>query len=242
MTKESTAHTIMLNRARAHERNHQVDEARALYEQILRESPDHKKAGRALASLDAAATRAAPPLTEADFNRVLTLAQSNLQQAEIEAARLCRLYPGQPALENLHGVILLQGGLAPAAVGAFGRALAAEPGFTDALSNLASALSGLDRDREAVECYEKMLSANIRDPDVFFNFGNSLGKLGRDLEAINAYKNALNLRPLFPRAYNNMGKALSRLGHNDQAQTCYENALEIDPDNKEAASSLAELQ
>lgn len=241
MSKESTTHTILLNRARAHERNHQVEEARALYEQILRENPRHKKAGRALASLTAAATRTAPPLTEADFNRVLTLARTNLQQAEAEAARLCRLHPGQPALENLHGVIMVRGGAPEPAVNAFRRALAVEPGFTDAISNLASALSALNREEEAVICFERLLSAKIRDPEIFYNYGNSLGKLGRDLEAVNAYKNSLNLRPLSPGAYNNMGKALSRLGHPEQAQTCYENALEIDPANDAAARNLARL-
>ena len=241
MTKDSTAHTIMLNRARAHERNHQVDEARALYEQILRESPGHKKAKRALASLNAAATRAAPALTEADFNRVLTLARTNLGKAEAEAARLCRLHPGQPALENLHGVILVQIGTYPEAVGAFDRALKLEPAFVDAMSNLASALSALNRNEEAGKWYEKLLAANAKDPDLFYNYGNTLLNLDRNYDAINAFKNALNLRPLFPGAYNNMGKALDLLGHADQARTCYENVLEIDPNHDKATRNLAQL-
>lgn len=242
MSKESTAHTILLNRARAHERNHQVDQARALYEEILRDSPDHKKARRALASLSAAAARSVAPLTEDDFNRVLTLARTNLQQAEAEAARLCLRHPGQPALENLHGVILIEGGVPQEAVNAFGRALAVEPGFTDAISNLASALSVLDRHEEALHCYERLLAAKVKDPDIFYNLGNTLGKLGRELDAVNAYKNALNLRPLFPGAYVKMGQALGQLGHVEQAQTCYENALEIDPGNAAAALNLAEMQ
>ncbi len=176
-----------------------------------------------------------------DFTRVLTLAKSDLKRAESEAARLCRLHPSQPALENLRGVILVQMNLLGDAVAAFSRALKLEPGFSDALSNLASALSALNRDEEAARVYERMLAANARDPDLFFNYGNTLRKLGRNPDAINAYKHALNLRPLFPAAYNNMGNALVALGESDQAQICYENVLEIEPNNDGATRHLAQV-
>ncbi len=241
MSKEAPSAKVMFSRAQALERNNQREAAKELYQRILRDHPEHRKSRRALDALGAAAAKKAAPLTEADFNRVLTLANTSLQRAGTEAARLCSLHPGQPALENLRGVILVQMGDYREAVTAFGLALKVEPGFTDALTNLASALGALNRDEEAVKLYERLLAASRKDPDVFYNFGNALLKLGRNYDAVNAYKNALNLRPLFPGAYNNMGKALSLLGQAEQAQTCFENALEIDPAHDKANRNLAQL-
>ena len=241
MSKEVPSSKVMFNRAKALERDHRVEEAKELYERILHHRPDHKSARRALAALNASAARAVAPLTEADFNRVLALSGSSLARAEAEAARLRRLHPGQPALENLHGVILVQMGAYREAVALFGRVLEIEPRFTDAMSNLASALCALNRNEEAVQWYERLLSGNNKDPDIFFNYANTLRNLGRSHDAINAYKHALNLRPLYPAAYYNMGNVLNLLGHTEEAQTCYENVLEIDPDHDKATRSLAQL-
>ena len=166
MSEEKASIQALFNRARALERNLKFEEARAIYERILRDNPGHQKASRALKSLTAAPSHVAPP-TETDFKRVLTLAGSNLQQAEKEAARLCRRHPGQPALENLHGAVLSQLGAHQQAADAFERAIELKPGFTDAMNNLAATLSALNRDQDAAKWYEQLLKASIKNPQVF---------------------------------------------------------------------------
>lgn len=182
----------------------------------------------------------APP-TVADFERVLALADTDLPQARVEIARLCLLHLRQPALENLHGVILSRIGAYEEAIGAFRRALEIEERFADARNNLAATLSKINRDEEAAECYEQLLSVNQKDPEIFYNYGNSLVKLGRSVDAIGAYTHAMRLSPRFAAACNNLGNVLSKLGQLAQAKKCYERVLVIEPDHNAASRNLALL-
>ena len=113
------------------------EQAKRLYHQILAHAPQHKKARKALKALQGDGGRARAPLSAADFQRVEALRRSNPGAARSEIARLCRLHPQQPALHNFQGVLLSEAGEHGAAADAFQRALALEPGFTEALNNLA---------------------------------------------------------------------------------------------------------
>lgn len=239
MARETLTPDDAMKRARQLAASNELDAAKRLYGQILQRQPQNKKARKALRDLQGRRGEVAP-LTQADFERVAALTQSNLQGARSEAARLCRLHPHQPALHNLHGVICSRLNDRSEAVECFERALTEEPRFADALNNLASTLGELGRHEDAERCFQRLLQMVSADPEIHYNHGNALRQGGRSQDAITAYKKALNLRPLYPQAYNNMGNALHDLNEAEQARTCYENALEIDPDYDEANRNLAQ--
>ena len=215
------------------------EQAKRLYHQILASAPQHKKAKKALKALQGDGGRARAPLSAADFQRVEALRRSNPGAARSEIARLCRLHPQQPALHNFQGVLLSEAGEHAAAADAFQRALALEPGFTEALNNLASALGRLGRNEEALACFEALVERVKDDPELYFNYGNTLQRAGRHREACAAFARALELRPLFPQAHNNLGNSLQALGERNQAITSYENAVELDPAFLDARRNLA---
>lgn len=239
MARQTISPEDAMKRARQLAAQDQVDAAKRLYHQVLQQYPQNKKARKALRDLQGRRGEVAP-LTQADFERVAALMQSNLQRARSEAARLCRLHPHQPALHNLHGVICSRLDDKTQAVACFEEALREEPRFADALNNLASTLGELRRYDDAVTCFEALLKAVGGDAEIHYNHGNALRRTGRSREAVNAYKKALNLRPLYPQAYNNMGNALHDQEDAEQARICYENALEMNPDFDEANRNLAQ--
>lgn len=217
------------------------DGARRLYHEILQRNPGHKKARKALKALQGADSGRRPALSQEDFKHLETLRRRDPRAARSEAARLCRSYPEQPALHNLHGVILAGLGEHQAAAGAFEKALRLEPGFTEALNNLASTLDHLGRNDEALAVFEALLARIDNDPELHFNHGNALQRAGRTKEAADAFGQALRLRPLYPEAHNNLGNALQTRGETTAALTSYENAVEIDPEFIEARRNLASL-
>jgi predicted TPR repeat methyltransferase len=215
------------------------EQAKRLYYQILARAPQHKKAKKALKALQGGGGRSRAPLSSADFERVEALRRSNPPAARNELARLCRLHPEQPALHNFHGVLLSEAGEDAAAAAAFKRALQLEPGFTEALNNLASVLDKLGRNGEALSCFQGLLARIKDDPELHFNYGNTLQRAGRHREASAAFAEALQLRPFYPQAHNNLGNSLQALGERSQAITSYENAVELDPAFVDARRNLA---
>jgi predicted TPR repeat methyltransferase len=239
MAKPTLTPDEAMQRARQLTKQQDVDGAKRLYNEILRQNPGNKRAKKALRELQGRREGEAT-LTQADFERVLQLMRRDLEQARREAARLCRIHPRQPALHNLHGVICSRLQDHAAAADCFQRALQEEPRFLEALNNLAATLGELGRFDEAAQAFEALLHGAGKDPEIHYNYGNALRRAGRAQDAVNAYKRALNLRPLYPEAYNNLGNALHDLQKVEQARISYENALEIDPEFSEATRNLAQ--
>lgn len=217
-----------------------TQEAAQLYEEVLRASPDHKKARKALRALRpeaAARTR----LTEADFQRVATLmSQRKLDAARTEIQRLCRLHPDEPALHNLRGVILSRRGNRDDALDAFREALRLEPAFAEALNNLASVLADSKRYGEALGCYQELVNRGQADADVYANLARALRGDGQSEKAEEALRRAIALRPLFPDAYNDLGNLLNDTGRHDEAIAAYEQALQMAPTHATALRNLGQ--
>jgi tetratricopeptide (TPR) repeat protein len=218
-----------------------IEQAKRRYHQILAREPGHKKARKALKALQGDARGQRAPLSSADFQRLESLRKSNPAAARSEVAHLCRLHPEQPALHNLHGVLLAGKGDLAAACLAYRRALTLEPAYTDALSNLAVALAELGELDDALRCFEALLGRIDDDPVLHFNHGNVLLRNGQPAEAARAYGHAIRLRPLYVAAHNNLGNALRALDKPAGARASYERALAIDPGFKDAARNLARL-
>jgi hypothetical protein len=84
---------------------------------------------------------------------------------------------------------------ANAACEAYGRALAADPGFVEASINLGRLLHELGRHRESERVYRDALAAGEANPVLLYNLGVLLGDLERKTEAVEAYRAALQCDP-----------------------------------------------
>jgi tetratricopeptide (TPR) repeat protein len=84
---------------------------------------------------------------------------------------------------------------------------------------------------QALDCYDRSLTANPQNHKTWGSKGSLLDDLERYEEAVNSYDKALKIKPDFHYAWNWRGTALFELGRNEEAIESYNKALEIKPDN-----------
>jgi len=150
-------------------------------------------------------------------------------------------YSGLPLRNYLpYGRELLDNGLEAAAVVAFERAAAANPGAST-LYRLGTLLARSGQTEKARGAFERALALQ---PDLA-EANNDLGALmaqGGDLDAaIARFRAALASVPEYPDALNNLGYALLLTGRDQEARVLYEKALALQPDFPEALNNLGLL-
>ena len=99
-----------------------------------------------------------------------------------------------------------------AAVEAYGRAIAADPGLVRARINLGRLLHETGRLDDAERVYRDALRASARDPLLLYDLGVLLEDMGRKGEALEAYRAALRQDPRFADCHYNLGLLCRRLG------------------------------
>jgi len=95
-------------------------------------------------------------------------------------------------------------------------------------NNKGNSLLSLNRDEEALACYEKALQINPRDALSWSNKANALLSLGRPADAIVCSAKALEINPHDAWAWRTMGNARLEQGRRERIMACGK-ALEIDP-------------
>jgi protein O-GlcNAc transferase len=142
---------------------------------------------------------------------------------------------------HLTGLIHFQRGQPAAAVEWIERAIAVNPGVSDAHSNLGLALQQMRRIDAALASYERALQLKPDSPEALNNRGNALQDLRRLPEAIASYDRALQARPNFAQAHNNRGNALRGLDRPLEALASYDRALQLWPDNPDALDNRGRI-
>lgn len=186
-----------------------VDQAQAIYRQVLKADPDQPDAthflglalyqlGRpteALAHLERSLTLNPE---SADFhNNVASVMQdsADYKRAHRHAETAIRLRPAFPEAHNNLGCTLLGQGRPAEAAPHFQAAIAETDEFADAHNNLGAALQGLGRLDEAVACYRRALLLAPDNAEAWNNMGDALHALERINEAESAYRRAFELTP-----------------------------------------------
>jgi protein O-GlcNAc transferase len=186
-------------------RQGRLDQAAALYTQILESEP-------------------------ANFGALQFLGVLRGQQGRYaEALRLIegalKLKPQDFGVLANYGQTLMAAGRLADALGAFDRALAVRPDFFEALYNKATALIQLKRFAEAVSSFDKALALRPGSAESHYNRGVALAGLGWLDEALASYDRALAINPQFAAAFDNRGNVLRQLGRLDQALESHDRAL-----------------
>ncbi|MDA1089750.1 MAG: tetratricopeptide repeat protein [Proteobacteria bacterium] len=244
-------------RAADHHRQGRLDEAEALYRQILDGNPDHADANHMLGVaacqrgefeqgvlLIGKAIDHSPPgqPENAFFHNNLGNALLILGRHDEASASFATALHIDPNLAEAHyntGNILKDQGQPDAAVQCYERALAIKPDYAEARSNLGNAFTALGRLSDAVGCYETVLQGRPELPEVHYNLGNALRGLGRLDNAIESFQKAIEINPDYAEAHSNLGAVLSGLERSDDAVLCYQKALAADATCIAAWNNLA---
>jgi Flp pilus assembly protein TadD len=162
--------------------------------------------------------------------------------------RLARAIPfagtfhgGLPVRNYLpYGRDLLDQGLEAAAIVAFERAAAANPG-APTLYRLGTLLTKAGEMARARSAFERALAIEPGLAEAHNDLGALLAQNGDLDAAIAQFRAALSSTPDYPDALNNLGYALLLTGHDDEARSLYEKALTLQPDFPEALNNLGLL-
>lgn len=96
--------------------------------------------------------------------------------------------------------------------------------------------------KQAIELYEKAITAAAEFPEAEFQRGNALLSLGKIEEAEKAFRRAVELRPDWTLALSNLGSLLVGKGRYPEAEKLLLKAISLDDQNTLAYSALTELR
>jgi tetratricopeptide (TPR) repeat protein len=124
------------------------------------------------------------------------------------------------------------------AIECYRRAIAADPRYAQAHSNLGNALQAKGDVAGAIECYRRAIAADPKHAKAHTNLGLALKEKGELGEAIECYRNAIAADPKHAKAHFNLGLVLKKKGDVAGAIACFKSAIAADPKNAPAHNNL----
>lgn len=130
-----------------------------------------------------------------------------------------------------------RGDLAGAAIG-YQAALQLDPENFDAHNNLAVALRGMGRTRDAVPHLESAIAAAPQRTEGHYNLANTLADLGQFEASAAKYRAALAIDPTAQGAWRNLAGVYGRMKRHPEELGAYRHLLTLDPDNPDWWNNL----
>jgi len=209
----------LLNRALELHRAGQLDEAAAIYRQLL--ADDAKQA-------DAAHLLGLVHFQNRDFDSAIDLIRDAVERD-----------PDNPVYRANLGNVLKDAGRLTDAIAAYRRALELHPGYAEVHNNLGYVLQLSGMIDEAIDHYRKAIALRPENYRAHYNLGNALFLSGKSEEAVAAFREAARLNPEFAGTWDHLGTALQRLGRATEAEACFRRRIQIEPDSPDALHALA---
>ena len=233
----------LANRATALLEMGRFEDALASFDQLLAIEPNHpitwNNRGNTLLALDRVeeaircydtALALMPDLPEATGNR----------RRVLDALRGSNSRVADSAYTK--GVLLMREGRFQDAVVSFDEAIEIRPGFVDALSNRATALSELKRYEDALQGFDAALAIDAEHAISWNNRANTLAAMKRFEDAVGSYDRALLLSPTFLEARDNRLNALFELKRGKRCPPAYMRGLFDDFSSHYDETMLEKLQ
>lgn len=236
-----------------HHQAGQLQQAEALYRQVLAVNPGHadslhllgviaRQIGQPAQAIDYIdkAIRIQPKAAAYHTSRGNVLKDlGRPKDAEVsyrQALRLQREFP--EALANLGG-LLVELGRFEEAEAVCRKAVRVRPDYA-ARTNLGLALAGLGRFEDAAACHREAIHLRPDAADAHNNLGRALDQLDRRVDAEASFREALRLRPDLADAHNNLGGVYRKMHRLASAAACFEIAVRLRPEFAEAHINLAD--
>ena len=243
---EALAHALQ------HHQAGRLQEAEALYRQILQAQPNHPDALHLLGVIAHQVGQEEVAVTyisrAIELNAVIPEYRNNLGEAYRAQGRMAEAAAHyrqalalNPSFAEAHynlGLVLQGGGKPAEAIEHYLKAVALKPAYAEAHNNLGNALKEQGNQKEAEDHYRLALTINPSYAAAHYNMGIVLQEQGRLEEAVAQYHKALALKPTYAEACNNLGLVLREQGKLDEAATLFRQALTVQPSNVEAVLNL----
>jgi len=188
----------------------QLDQARALYESVLKKQPKHFDALHMLG--------------------VLSYQSGKLERAASLLAKAIAIDPDDARARNNYGNVLQDLHLRDEALVQYNKAIALDPAYPEAHNNRGDLLQTAGRSDAALVSYDKAISLSPRYAGAYYNRGNALKAMGRWDEAIASYDQAIEIAPDYADAHHNRGHVLAERKQFDLAVKSYDQAVKFKTD------------
>lgn len=210
----------LLGLAVSHHQAGRLQEAEAIYRQILDIKPRHHDA---LHLLGLVAYRSANYATAVELiSKAITI--------KPHAAMHFNLALVFEALGNIKK-----------AEQAYRSAIKLDKKYAEAYNNLGNILVTHEKPQDAIESYRQAIKINPGYAEAYTNLGNVLRSAAQFDEACDCYRKALAHNPVSAEAQNNLGYLLQQHGDYEAALSCYLTAIGLDPGFINAQQNLASL-
>lgn len=177
--------------------------------------------------------------TKQEFRRACQYHQSgDLKRAETICREILTVYPDDPNVLNLLGLIAHQLGENDMAANLMSRAIRNDPESPFLYNNLGAVFHDSGKFPEAITSYKKAIHIKPDYADPYNNMGLVFQEQGKADEAISCYQEALQLQTNFPEANYNLGNALKESGKLAEAIEFYQRATQLRPDYPEACNNM----
>lgn len=199
----------VFQRALALHQRGELDQARSLYEEVLRLQPTHADALQFLGAIELHFNR---PERAIDFiSRSIAINRQNPG---------CYLNLGNAQKELLRY---------DAAIKSYDEAIALKPDYALAFSNKGVALQMAGCTEVAISCFERSITLNPSGFEAFYNLGNLYKDTGRFAAAIASYGEAIVRNKACIDAYLNRSAVFLELKQLDAAIESFDQAIAVDP-------------
>jgi predicted O-linked N-acetylglucosamine transferase (SPINDLY family) len=208
-----------LTQAVAHHQAGRLDEAAALYREIVRQTPGQFDATHLLG--------------------VIALQRGDLATAEQLIAQALAVKPKDPAALNNLGTTLLRAKRLDDARVQFERAVKAQPGYVEAQSNLGNVLRQLGRFADSVAPLKRAFAGNAKSVEIANLLGASLIDTGDGRGAVAVFEAIVKARPREAKAWTHLAIACEMAGNPTRALAAADAALALAPDDAQALGQRA---
>ena len=183
----------------------QLDEAKTLYESVLKKQPKHFDALHMLG--------------------VLAYQTRKLDRAATLIAKAIAIDPDDARARNNYGNVLQDLQRFDEALVQYNKAIALDPNYPEAHNNRADLLQARGQWEASLLSYEKAIALAPLYAQAHYNRGNTLKAMGRWDASLASYDAALLIDPHYADAHHNRGHVLAEQKQYEQAVRSYDAAL-----------------
>ena len=231
----------LLVKAKSHVKKEELSEAQELYNSILNNFPENKRALQELIKLNNLIDNTPKKnYSQQTVNHLINLYNEGKFEDVISSSEfVTQQHPEAFVIWNIIGSSAINLGLVEKAINAYNKSISLNPDHAETYLNKGLALKIQGKFYEAIIAYKKSISLKPDYPNAYCNMGNAFLAQGMIDQAISSYNKAISLKPDYADAYNNMGIAFKTIHNYDQAFIAYSNAIAIKKNYAEAYSNIS---
>ena len=222
------------------------EDAKKIYQDILKKFPKNKKAIDGIRTLASKTSANTSKMQEPPGDQLQSLVnlytKGQYHEALDKGSKLLDQFPNSFNLYNIIGASNQVLSKLDEAIEAYTKAISIKPDYSEAYNNMGVTLKDQGKLEEAIETFNKAISIKPDYAEAYNNMGISFQDQGKLNEAIEAYNKALSIKPDYAEAYNNMGISFQDQGKLNEAIEAYNKALSIKPDNAEVILNASYLR